>query len=95
MADASFNTFFNKPFGLNVKNPESPFRKAGEAVANQARSGILEPLNNFFEDNEGVFDGSVQDEMNRIFAHSFNVGAKMQAEDRRVNGAPPKFDSKF
>ena len=94
MAEASFNNFFNRPFGLNVKVPERTLKQAGETIANRA-SGVFSPMLNYLEDNQKVFTGNVSQEINKIFAESFNIGARMQDENIRVNGAVPKFDSKF
>lgn len=94
MAEASFNSFFNRPFGLNVKVPERTLKQAGETLSNTA-GGVLSPMLNYLEENEKVFTGDVANEINKIFASSFNIGMRMQEENVKVNGAVPKFDSKF
>jgi len=94
MAEASFNNFFNKPFGLNVKVPERTLKQAGDTLQSTA-GGVLTPLTDYLEENDKVFTGEVATEINKIFGYCFNIGAKMQAEDLKVNGAAPKFDTKF
>lgn len=79
---------------MNVKVPERTLKQAGDTLQNTA-GGVLAPLTNYLEDNEKVFTGEVSTEINKIFGHCFNIGAKMQAEDIKVNGATPKFDTKF
>lgn len=94
MAEASFNNFFNKPFGLNVKSHERTLQLAGKTLTNTA-GGVFEPLFTYLKENEEVFNGDIKKETNKYFASSFNIGARMQEEDIKVNGAPPRFDTKF
>lgn len=94
MADASFTNFFNRPFGLNVRVPDRTLKQAGETLSSTA-GGVLSPMLDYLEDNEKVFTGEVSAEINKIFAQSFNIGARMQAEDKKVNGPKPSFDNKF
>ncbi|MEI8378467.1 MAG: hypothetical protein WCF95_08020 [bacterium] len=94
MTEASFSNFFNRPFGLNVKVPERTLKQAGDTLQNTA-GGVLTPLTDYLEDNEKVFTGEVAKEINKIFSYCFNIGAKMQAEDVKVNGKTPNFDTKF
>lgn len=90
----SFTNFFNKSFGLNVKMPERTMQQAGKTLGDTA-NGVLSPLFEYLEENENVFNGDINKEMNKLFANSFNIGAKMREEDVKVNGPTPKFDSKF
>ena len=94
MSEASFNSFFNKPFGLNVQVPERTLKQAGSTL-NGTASGILKPALNYLEENEEVFTGEVAQEIKKIHTNSFNIGSKMRQEDERVNGRAPKFDSNF
>lgn len=94
MTQASFNNFFNQPFGLNIKVPERTLKLAGETLTNTA-GGVLDPLFTYLEENENVFTGDVTKEIKKYTAGCFNIGAKMQAEDIKVNGEKPRFDSKF
>ena len=94
MSGASFNSFFNNTFGLNVKIPERSIRQAGKTI-NDTASGVLAPLFNYLEDNETVFNGDIAKETIRYYDTSFNIGAKMREEDVKVNGEAPRFDSKF
>lgn len=94
MAEASFSNFFNKPFGLNIKSHERTIKQVGDTLTGTA-SGVFSPLFTYLEDNEKVFNGDLIQESKKYFAASMNIGMRMQEEDAKVNGAPPKFDSKF
>jgi len=94
MSNASFNSFFNNTFGLNVKIPERSIRQIGKTASDTA-NGVLAPLFNYLEDNETVFNGDIAKETIRYYDTSFNIGAKMREEDVKVNGEAPRFDSKF
>ncbi len=94
MAETSFNNFFNKSFGLNIKVPERTIKQAGQTLGNTA-GGVFSPLFTYLEENEEVFNGDLIAEADKYFAASFNIGARMREADIKVNGEPPKFDSKF
>ena len=93
---ASFNRPY-KPFGLNIKVPEigeKTLKLAEGTLANIVKSPV-EPLFNFLEENEKVFNGNINYEINKAFAESFNLGSAMRLEDEKINGMPPKFDMHF
>lgn len=94
MSEASFNNFFNKPFGLNVKAHERTIQAAKDTLSNTA-TGVFEPLFTYLEDNQNVFTGDVAKEIEKYTIASFNTGAMLQQEDEKVNGDRPRFDSKF
>lgn len=94
MSDATFNSFFNRPFGLNVKVPERTMQQAKDTLSNTA-TGVFEPLFTYLETNENVFTGDVAKEIEKYTLASFNTGAILQQADEQVNGFKPKFDSKF
>lgn len=93
MADSSFTNFFNnsQTFGLNIKAPTRTLKEVGKTASNVA-GGVLEPLFTFLEENENVFNGDINFQMNKIFAQSFTIGSAMRMEDEKINGAAPKFD---
>lgn len=98
MTDA--NTSFNrpyKPFGFNIKVPEIGEKtiKLAEGTLTNIVKSPVEPLFNFLEENEKVFNGDITYEMNKVFAESFNLGSAMRLEDEKINGMPPKFDMHF
>jgi len=98
MADtgASFNRPY-KPFGMNIKMPEigeHTLKLAGGTLAGIA-TGSVEPLFNFLEENEEVFNGDIAFKINKLFGESFTIGSAMRAEDEKMNGMPPKFDMHF
>ncbi len=93
---ASFNRPY-KPFGMNIKVPEigeRTLQQAGETL-NGIVASPVEPLFNFLEENEEVFNGDIAYQINRFFAHSFTIGSAMRMEDEKVNGTPSKFDMHF
>ena len=98
MTDA--NTSFNrpyKPFGMNVKVPqkgEQTLKLAGNTLENIIKSPT-EPLFNFLEENEEVFNGDISYKINKLFAESFTIGSAMRMEDEKMNGMQPSFDMHF
>ena len=94
MANASFNSFFNGTFGMNIKVPERTLKQLGK-TANDTATGVLNPLFTYLEANETVFNGDIQKEMIRFTDTSFNIGARMREADIKVNGETPKFDNRF
>ncbi len=98
MADtgASFNRPY-KPFGMNVKVPEigeHTMKLAGNTLENIIKSPA-EPLFEFLEENENVFNGDINYQINKLFAESFTIGSAMRMEDEKMNGMPPSFDMHF
>ena len=92
----SFNRPY-KPFGLNVKVPEigeKSLKQAGDTLSNIAKAPV-EPLFKFLEENEEVFNGDINFQINKAFAESFSIGSAMRQEDEKVNGMPPSFDMHF
>lgn len=95
MAESNFS--FNrpyKPFGFNVQVPERTLQQAGETLENIVKAPT-DPLFNFLEENEGVFNGDVAFEINRTVAQNFTIGSAMRIEDEKINGKNPSFDMHF
>lgn len=95
MADSNFT--FNrpyKPFGFNVQVPERTLQQAGETLESIVKAPT-DPLFNFLEENEGVFNGDVAFEINKTVAQNFTIGSAMRLEDERINGKNPSFDMHF
>ena len=92
-AGASFNRPY-KPFGMNVKVPERTLKLAGAPLGNLAKSPA-DPLFKFLEENEQVFNGDINFQINKLFAESFTIGSAMRMEDEKMNGMPPSFDMHF
>ena len=93
MADAAFNRPY-KPFGMNIKVPEigeKTMKLAGGTLSNLAKAPV-EPLFNFLEENEEVFNGDLTFKINKVFAESFTIGTAMRLENEKMNGLPPSFD---
>ena len=94
--NASFNRPY-KPFGMNVKVPEigeRTLKQAGDTLGGIVKSPV-EPLFNFLEENEEVFNGDISYQINRFFAQGFTIGSAMRLEDEQVNGSSPSFDMHF
>lgn len=95
---ASFNRPY-KPFGFNVKVPDLGIGEHTLKLAEGTLTGIVsapvEPLFDFLEENERVFNGDIDFELNRMFAQNFTIGSAMRMEDEKTNGMPPSFDMHF
>ena len=83
-----------KPFGFNVQIPERTIRQAEDTLTSIIKAPA-DPLFNFLEENEGVFNGDVAFEINKTVAQNFTIGSMMRLEDEKMNGRPPKFDMHF
>ncbi len=83
-----------KPFGFNIQVPERTIQQAEQTLGNLVKSPA-EPLFNFLEENEGVFNGDVSFEIAKINAQNFTIGSMMRIEDQKINGKTPKFDMDF
>ena len=95
-AGASFNRPY-KPFGMNVKVPqvgERTIKLAGNTLSNIIKNPT-EPLFEFLEENEEIFNGDISYKINKLFAESFTIGSAMRLEDEKINGMPPSFDMHF
>ncbi len=92
MAESSFTNFFNnaRSFGLNVKVPERTIKQMGQTLEGTA-SGVFEPLFTYLEENENVFSGDVNKELNRTFVEKF----KMESVLSQAEGPKPTFDTQF
>ncbi|MFI3301249.1 MAG: hypothetical protein R3Y28_07520 [Candidatus Gastranaerophilales bacterium] len=86
-----------KPFGLNVKVPEIGERTAKLAgdTLGKLITGPADPLFEFLEENEEVFNGDIAGKINKLFAEGFTMGSAMRIEDEKVNGKPSSFDMHF
>lgn len=96
MAQSSFTNFFNSSqgFGMNIKAPEKTLEQIGKTGSNVAGK-VFEPLFTYLEENENVFSGDLNHELNKIRAANFNTTLIMDAADKKVNGPKPSFDTKF
>lgn len=96
MSDTSFNSFFNSSqrFGLNIKVPERTLKQIGKTTGDVA-GGVFEPIFTYLEQNENVFSGNIEHELNRIRTANFNTTLVMDADDEKTNGPKPRFDTLF
>lgn len=83
-----------KPFGLNIQVPERTIKQAGETLEGIIKAPA-DPLFNFLEENEEVFNGNISFEINKIVAQNFTIGSAMRMENEKVNGKTSKFDMHF
>jgi len=95
MAESSFTRFFNnsQTFGMNIKVPTKTLEQIGKTGSNVA-GGVFEPLFTFLEENENVFNGDIEKELNKIRTANFNTTIILNAADEKVNGSS-SFDAKF
>ena len=68
---------FNMPFGLNIKLPTRTIQEAQKTLTNQV-SGLWEPVFDFFEKNEKVFNGDVSAQIDQYNRQAYNLGAIMR-----------------
>lgn len=94
MSDMSFTNFFNNSFGLNVKVPEKTLQQIGKTGSDFA-GGVFEPLFTYLEENENVFSGDINHELNKLRSATFNTALVMQSADEKVNGKKSSFDMNF
>ena len=93
---ASFNRPY-KPFGMNVKVPEigEHTLKHAKETLNHIVKSPTDPLFEFLEENEEVFNGDLTYKINKLYAESFTIGSAMRMEDEKINGMPSSFDMHF
>lgn len=91
---ASFNRPY-KPFGLNVKVPGERTLKLMAGTLEGVAKAPVDPLFQFLEENEEVFNGDLTYKINKINAESFTIGSAMRIQDQKTNGDPPNFDMHF
>lgn len=96
MSDTSFNSFFNNSqrFGLNIKVPERTLKQISKTTGDVA-GGVFEPIFTYLEQNENVFSGDIEHELNRIRTANFNTTLIMDEVDKKTNGEKPRFDTLF
>lgn len=70
----SENNILKQPFGMNIKMPTRTLQQGKDTVEKRI-GGVFEPLFNFIEENQSVFDGSIADEIERYNLMSYNTGA--------------------
>ncbi|MBR1754421.1 hypothetical protein IJ732_06235 [bacterium] len=100
----SYSNFFNSgnTFGVNVKRTETAPQKQTESHVQQQAQQNIESTHNFFKPVEklvgtvmDVFNGNVQNEVNKYRVLSFNTELIMHEADVKVNGQKPTFDMTF
>lgn len=96
MAESSFTNFFNQSqsFGLNIKVPDKTLQQIGKTAGGVA-GGVFEPLFTYLEENDNVFSGDINKELNKRRTANFNMGLIMTEADEKINGPRPKFDTMF
>lgn len=75
--------FFKQPFGMNIKVPVKTIKQV-EKTAEGTVSGIFEPLFNFIDSNQQVFNGNVANEIEKYNLMQYNIGAALRRD--KVNG---------
>lgn len=80
---------FNMPFGLNVRVPTRTLQEAQRTLETQV-SNLWNPVLNFLEENEKVFNGDVSQMIDVYNRQTYNLGAMM----REASGETHSFDMK-
>ncbi len=75
--------FFKQPFGMNIKVPVKTIKQV-EKTAESTVGGIFEPLFNFIDSNQQVFNGNVANEIEKYNLMQYNIGAALRRD--KVNG---------
>ena len=84
MLENNSTNFFNKPFGMNVKVPTRTLQQAKETAV-KAVSSLWEPVVDYFEKADNVFNGSVQDEIAKYNRQAYSLGVTMrQGQDKHT-----------
>lgn len=84
MLENNSTNFFNRPFGLNVKVPTRTLKQAKE-TAEKAISGLWEPVVDYFDKADNVFNGNVQEEIAKYNRMAYSLGVTMRkGQDRHT-----------
>lgn len=84
----SENNILKQPFGLNIKVPHRTVQQGKDSLGHLV-NGVWQPLFNFIEDNQTVFNGTISQEIEKYNLMSYNTGAILR------NAQPEKtFDIK-
>ena len=73
----STDRLFNMPFGLNIKLPTRTLKEAQKTLTGQV-SSLWEPVIDFFEKNDKVFNGDVSAQIDLYNRQTYNLGAIMR-----------------
>ena len=71
--------FFKQPFGMNIKVPVKTIKQV-EKTAEGTVSGLWEPLFNFIDTNQQVFNGNVANEIEKYNLMQYNLGAALRRD---------------
>ena len=71
--------FSKQPFGMNIKVPVKTIKQV-EKTAEGTVSGIWEPLFNFIDSNQQVFNGNVASEIEKYNLMQYNIGAALRRD---------------
>jgi len=69
--------FFNRPFGLNLTLPTRTLKQAKDTAVKTVNS-LWEPMVDYFEKADNVFNGSVQEEINKYNSMAYSLGVTMR-----------------
>ncbi len=79
MSDSvSQNNIFSKTFGLNIAQTKQTIEKVQKAAEHELEKISLNPLNEYFEENDKVFSGEVAKEIQKYQAQMYSMGQVMR-----------------
>lgn len=74
------DNFINQTFGMNIKVPTRTIKQSQETAQGVVNS-LWEPLFNFIDENQGVFTGSVANQIEKYNLMMFNVGSALRKDN--------------
>lgn len=76
--------FLKQTFGMNVKMPTKTIQQAQE-TAKGTVSQLWEPLFEFIDENQNVFNGNIANEIEKYNLMMFNLGAQLRKDNTIVS----------
>ena len=73
-----------KPFGLNIKVPKRTIKQSQDTITTRVNS-VWQPLFNFIQENQQVFNGSIAEEIEKYNLMSYNTGAILRNSSPKTN----------
>ena len=92
---SDFTNFFNnsQTFGMNVKVPTRTLEQIGKTSSNLAN--VFEPLFTYLEENDNVFSGDINTELNKMRVKNFNTQMLLDNTDAQTHKAGQHFNTEF
>ena len=68
------NLIKNRPFGLNIAVPHKTIEEVKKVIQKEVEENTVNPFLEYLEQNEKVFDGTVQKEIRKYQAQIYTMG---------------------